>query len=289
MDININNLISYQEIFKNFTITYGPILVILILVLSIGKFILGKVNFELSKILDGRPSFAKTAKFLSNNNIYTFSKAWKDYFSVKGNKTYFLFSFVGATLLMISSAKVLAFNSLRPGYVMYDPIMELLKPIDLSKEIFYLEYSCIILIVFYMADKPEKFVKAIWTVGALFWLRTITIGLIPLSPPDGMILLKDPFTQYFFGEEVLVTNDLFFSGHVSILTFFFLIAENRYLKLYFLVTTLIVGFLLIWQRVHYTTDVIFAPLFCFGVYEAIYKEKFKMWLLEKRSQLRSAD
>ena len=285
----MNSILTYQEIFKEFAITYGPILVILIIVLVIGKFILGKVNFELSKILEGRPPFRKTAKFLSKNNISTFSNAWKDYFSRKGNKTYFFASFIGATLLMISSAKAIAFNALRPGYVMYDPIMELLDPIDFSKTIFYLEYSCIILIVFYMADKPANFVKAIWTMGALFWIRTITIALIPLNAPEGMIHLKDPFTQYFFGEDVLVTNDLFFSGHVSILTFFFLITENRYLKIYFTIATLIVGFLLIWQRVHYTTDVIFAPIFCFAVYEAIYNEKLKLWILEKKNQLEKAD
>lgn len=285
----MNSLLTYQEIFKEFAITYGPILIILVLVLIIGKFILGKVNFELSKILEGRPSYKKTARFLSNNNIHTFKKTWKDYFSQKGNKTYFFASFIGATLLMFSSAKAIAYNALSPGYVMNDPIMDLLTPVDFSKEIFFLEYSCIILVVFYLADKPVNFVKGIWTMGVLFWIRTITIALIPLNAPEGMIHLKDPFTQYFFGEDVLVTNDLFFSGHVSILTFFFLITENRLMKLYFMIVTLIVGFLLIWQRVHYTTDVIFAPIFCFAVYEAIYNEKLKLWFLEKKSQFERAD
>lgn len=261
------------ELLRELALTYGPLLIILLIVMLVGKLVLGKLNKDLSVILKERKKHLDLARFLAKNNIQTFTEAWKQYLNIQGNKSFFAFSFLGCTVLMIASAKYLVYNAANSGQVLYDPFMELLPPFDFSRYIFILEYLCVIITVFYISDKPAAFVRAIWTVTALFWLRSLTVTIIPLSPPSEMIFLVDPFAQYFFGEGNAVTNDLFFSGHVSLLMLFYFMVENRWLKGFILVSTIAVGLMLIWQRVHYTGDVLFAPVVTYALVKLIYEGK----------------
>jgi PAP2 superfamily C-terminal len=284
-----SEIITYADILKDFAFRYGLVLILALVVLLMGKFLIGRFNFEMGRYLRKRTGYKRLVIFFENNNVYTFLSAWRDYFKEQGNKSYFAFSFAANAVLLIGSAKLLAYNATRPGgFIPPDPLMEWLVPRDFSAHIFVLEYMSVIMLIFYMTDKPYLFVKALWSVSILMWIRTFTVIFMPLSPSPDMIFLKDPFAQYFFGDGVQVTNDLFFSGHVGLLAFFFFIVENKYLRLFLLVTTLLVGLMLVWQQVHYTTDVVFAPLFSKLVYELVTKERAKFWLMEKYQQFSSA-
>ena len=54
--------------------------------------------------------------------------------------------------------------------------------------------------------------------------RTSAINLVPLEPPDTILLLNDPFVQ-LFGKGEILTKDLFFSGHTGTLFLLFLLAR----------------------------------------------------------------
>lgn len=276
----------YGGAIRDFLISHGPIVLIVLVVLLIGKLLIGSLNIQIAKSLKDKARFDALRSFLERNNINTFIQAWKDYLDIPGNKSYFLFSFIVNVLLMIASAKALAYNAAHPGhFIPPDPIMRWLKPIDFSIPIFILEYLSVIFLFFYMTDKPAYFVKCLWSVSVLLWLRTFTIMLVRFSPSPDMIVLTDPFTQIFFGQDVKVVNDLFFSGHVGLLAFFYYIVENKYLKAFLLFTMIAVGIMLIWQQVHYTLDVLFAPLFSRLVYELITKDRLLIWLRQQYTRL----
>jgi membrane-associated phospholipid phosphatase len=92
-----------------------------------------------------------------------------------------------------------------------------------------------------------------------------------------MILLNDPFVQ-FFGSGDVLTKDLFFSGHTATLFLLFLISEKKYLKIIFLLCTILVGIAVLLQHVHYTIDVLAAPFFAYASYKlaAVINEKIKI-------------
>jgi hypothetical protein len=78
--------------------------------------------------------------------------------------------------------------------------------------------------------------------------------------------LNDPFVDFVGYGKNIITKDLFFSGHTSTLFLLFLIARKRALKIFFLAITLAVAMFLLKQHVHYTIDVLAAPVFAWISY-----------------------
>ena len=86
------------------------------------------------------------------------------------------------------------------------------------------------------------------------------------SAPEDIILLTDPVVDNIIGSSRTLTKDLFFSGHTSTAFLFFLMARNRTLRYILLVNCIAIAVLLLWQHVHYTIDVVVAPIFAFFAY-----------------------
>ena len=99
------------------------------------------------------------------------------------------------------------------------------------------------------------FLTFTWAFIFLSIFRVLTILLVPLDPPGGLITLVDPLSNFFYGAK-FVTKDLFFSGHTSTVFLLFLTIPGKTDKKLALIATFIVGLLLLVQHVHYTLDVL---------------------------------
>ena len=92
--------------------------------------------------------------------------------------------------------------------------------------------------------------------------------VVTLEPPVGMILLADPISSIAYPDRGFA-KDLFFSGHVSTMMVLVLIEKNRLAKILKITGTVIMGFLLAWQHVHYTIDLLAAPVITYGIFLVI--------------------
>ncbi len=93
-------------------------------------------------------------------------------------------------------------------------------------------------------------------------IRQACILLVALDPPAGIIVLKDVFLENtFYPHHTPMTKDLFFSGHVASLWIYFLCSGKKYLKVYFALATVLMTFMILSMRVHYTYDVYGAIFF----------------------------
>jgi hypothetical protein len=157
----------------------------------------------------------------------------------------------------------------RPGVILVDPVLQLLAPRDVTWLTFSLIYLSLLIALASLVRHPRKFLLAIQGYTLLVLFRMACMYLLPLDPPPGMIPLKDPFVEYFVGDGGILTKDLFFSGHTSTMFLLFLTASAPRFRAVFLTFTVMVGFCVLWQHVHYSVDVLAAPFFAYGAYRIV--------------------
>lgn len=153
----------------------------------------------------------------------------------------------------------------RPGIHLNDPILDILPSLNVSVFIFLLIYLTVGLGIFRAAQSPALFLLFLWSCLFLALTRIITMSLVPLEPPANLVPLADPILAPFYHHNQ-ITKDLFFSGHTSSVFLMYFILRKKREKLIALIATLSVGVLLLVQHIHYTIDVVIAPLFVYIVY-----------------------
>jgi membrane-associated phospholipid phosphatase len=193
---------------------------------------------------------------------------WKSFFNNKRNRTEFILTVVLLAILMISFSKFIQFIENRKGVVLPDPLLNLFSPVNLTWLTFTLIYLSIIIFLISVIKDPLKLMTALQAYGLMVLIRTIAMYLVPLEPPETLLLLNDPFVQ-LFGKGEILTKDLFFSGHTATLFLLFLLTKNKILKIIFLMSAVTVGIAVLLQHVHYSIDVFIAPFIAYSAFKII--------------------
>ncbi len=196
---------------------------------------------------------------------------WKTALGNEYFRNRFFISIIIVSVILIGFAFLLAYIETRQGHTFYDPVLNFIKPRDVSDFIFFVTYSTALVGIFYSFLSPYRFLHLIQMYGALTILRIVTLFFIPLEPPLAIIPLKDGFLTHTFyaGNENL--KDLFFSGHAATLFLFYFFTTDKVLKYFFLAAALAVSVGVVVQHVHYSYDVIAAPVFAYIAYRLITK------------------
>ena len=206
----------------------------------------------------------------------------KEYFKspdIKGNwrdawsKISFRIEFIISSILILGMVEFINWYfpiiQLRDGRFINDPIVGIIPPVDLSWATFVVMYAVVISGLIYLVYRPKQLLILFQSVLLITMTRMCTLYLFPLEPPLGIIPLEDPILGKLVYSSKLITKDLFFSGHTVMVFMFFLIVRQPFLKALFLLATILVGSFVIIQHVHYSFDVIVAPLFSWIIYKII--------------------
>ncbi len=149
---------------------------------------------------------------------------------------------------------------LRHGIVLNDLILRVLTPHNVSVPLFIIIWALSLLSIVRAVQHPRMFLTFLWAFIPLTLFRMLTITLVPLDPPVGLVGLVDPLSNFFYGPK-FVTHDLFFSGHTSTVFLLYLCLPGKVDKKLAMIVTLSVAILLLVQHVHYTYDVLGGFLF----------------------------
>ncbi len=198
--------------------------------------------------------------------------SWKNFLTEKRNKAELITTVLLLAVILTFLANFLNFIEARKGVVLSDPILNLFDPINLTWLIFALIYISIIAAVINLWNNPKKLLFAIQLYILMVVVRIAAMYLLPLEPPATMIVLKDPFVE-FFGTGQTLTKDLFFSGHTATLFILFLVSEKKIIKAVFMISTILVAIAVLLQHVHYTIDVFAAVFFTYTCYRILKKIK----------------
>lgn len=188
---------------------------------------------------------------------------WRDYFSRKYNVILFAVLLLGVYFSLSFISNFLSWAEYREGYVIKDWLLTLISPVDLSVPLFVMTYSSIIIGLVFSFRRPDLALLAMLTTIMIIFFRFLSIYLVPLEAPEGIIPLRDIFLENTVYSGSTLTKDLFFSGHTASVFSLSLIVGLKWIRFYLYLATLAVASMLVVQHVHYTVDVIFAIPFSF--------------------------
>ncbi|MCZ2100345.1 MAG: sphingomyelin synthase family protein [Chitinophagales bacterium] len=193
--------------------------------------------------------------------------SWSNFFDNRKKIWLFLGLFLLALLVTILFSKFLMWNESRVGKNFDDPILGRFQPVDLSLWIGILTNGAIFAGLITLFRKPTTTIYLLSTVLLMCIIRGLSLYFVVLEPPTNIIPLKDPILELtFYGGQVLL-KDLFFSGHTANIILVGLLSENIWMKRSIVLLGFIVGFMLVLQHVHYSIDVLAAPIFAIITYK----------------------
>lgn len=152
------------------------------------------------------------------------------------------------------------------GILLNDPVLNLFTPIDWSNAVFFILTVALVQTVAMYLGNAQVFLTGLMSFCVVNILRAISMYIITLEPPADMILLIDPISASLVYPEKAFAKDLFFSGHVSSMMILVYIERNRVWYLVKVAATALMALFLAWQHVHYTVDLLVAPIATYFVY-----------------------
>lgn len=197
--------------------------------------------------------------------------SWKIALSEKHFRNRFIVSMVILLIVLTGFASLLAYIETRQGHVAYDPVLNFIRPRDVSYFIFFTTYTTALVAIIYALSSTYKFLHLIQMYGTLKLLRVFTLFFVPLESPIAIIPLNDEILKHTFysgGENI---KDLFFSGHAATLFLFYFFSVDKVLKYLFLAAAISVSISLVVQHAHYSFDILAAPVFAYISYKLVAK------------------
>lgn len=186
---------------------------------------------------------------------------WAEAFSKRGFVIQFVF-FLIAILIVVSFLPYF-FHSVigpKPGIRLHDDVLSLLILRDNSWMIFGFIYLALTVVIQGVIRKPDQVLLGLQSYLIITVLRMLSMYVFTLEPPEGIIPLTDPLIDRFVYGGIRFEKDLFFSGHVATLSLLTFLEQRVWVKRLMIAITVIVAILILMQRVHYTIDVLVAPM-----------------------------
>jgi hypothetical protein len=189
-------------------------------------------------------------------------KNWKATWASASQRTLMLTGSAAVSVILSAMPFFFKHIELRPGIQLHDFVLSRIPSHNVSLYIFLIIWSMGLLTLVRAIQTPIVYVRYVWLYILICLTRLLTITLVPLAPPAGWVELVDPLTGVFYGHSV-ITKDLFYSGHTATLVAMYFCLPKKSDRILVVLATLVVGCLLLVQHIHYTIDVLAAPVFVY--------------------------
>ena len=193
---------------------------------------------------------------------------WNLYMSSRFRSMQFVLLVVSFLLVVFLFSKFMVWNEARHGLLLNDPVLNLIRPINISRLTSIMTLIPIFTGLIFIFKKPESTIYFLLAAISICVLRTLSLYFVVLEPPTNIIPLEDPVIErLFYGGQVLL-KDLFFSGHTANILLIGMLVDVLWLKRAIIICGIFVAMLLLIQHVHYSIDIIAAPFFAMIAYKS---------------------
>ena len=187
---------------------------------------------------------------------FTWNEAWRS----PSFRISFIVTFSVLFLIAFYVGGFFDFIEDRNGPQLNDSVLAYLPATDVSWIVFLFLYSGIVIGLYSLRQNPSLILLMFQTYILVTIMRLLSLFFFPLNPPNDYIALREPVAQFFANHHRIISHDLFFSGHVSTICSVLFAVRNKIVKRFVFVCAVAVSILVLVQRVHYTIDVLAAPV-----------------------------
>lgn len=174
---------------------------------------------------------------------------------------FFVVTFLVLLFTVFLFNRFLLWNEYRDGIHYFDPLFPYFDARDFSLPITLLLYASVGFFLFYYIKQPMVLSQFVWAYTIILVMRMVALFFVPLYCDPDAVDLYDPVVNSLIYPNSYVERDLFFSGHATMLFCFYAYFQKPVIKLGYLLVGIIVSTLLVLQKVHFTIDVVAAPVF----------------------------
>ena len=217
-------------------------------------------------------------------DISSIKDSWKETWDSSFKRKRLIIGTVSMLLVVFIMPYFFGYIEKRPGVLLHDWVLAQIPPHNVSVAIFAIIWGMIIFALIRAIYSPSIYIIYCWTLIFVTIARFTCIILVPLAPPLGFITLTDPLTGVFYGH-ALITKDLFFSGHTATLTLIVLCLEKRTDKIIAVFAVIAVAILLLVQHIHYTVDILAAPVIVYALYRVT---RYFLYRTSRKSRKKAA-
>jgi hypothetical protein len=166
----------------------------------------------------------------------------------------------GLAVALVAYTHFLTRVEQRQGVAFLDPLHVLFTPVDLTWVTFSMVYGAVLGASVLVMREPLALLWAMQAYTMHTLLRMMMMWALPLDPPITTIPLIDPVVSAVTSGGAPLTRDLFYSGHVGTLVVLSVVVPEQWARRTLLVLAALVGVAVLLQHVHYTVDVLVAPI-----------------------------
>lgn len=185
---------------------------------------------------------------------------WKNVRSDRQLLLRFAVAVTGLAVALVAYTHFLTRIEQRQGVAFLDPLHVLFTPVDLTWVTFSMVYGAVLGASVLVMREPLALLWAMQAYTMHTLLRMMMMWALPLDPPITMIPLIDPVVSAVTSGGAPLTRDLFYSGHVGTLVVLSVVVPEQWARRTLLVLAALVGVAVLLQHVHYTVDVLVAPI-----------------------------
>ncbi len=192
-------------------------------------------------------------------------QSWTLFWAQKSNRNKLFAGVILLVIILLVLSFFFNFIEQREGVVLDDILLNMLPHKNCSIAIFGIIWLSAIIAIWQFIKNPNILLLFLWGYIFLCLSRIITISMVKLNPPKNIVELADPITNLFYGGK-FITKDLFYSGHTATVLLMYFCIEKKWVKTFLLIASILIGIMVLIQHVHYTIDVVAAPVFTYIVY-----------------------
>lgn len=173
--------------------------------------------------------------------------------------------FIGSILFLLLIAfifnRFLAWNEVREGLYFDDPVFHWYKAKDYSWAIMLPLYVAITFFIYFYRHQPLKLTRLATAYALAIAFRMVTLYFLPFYADADAVKLYDPILNNFVYPNNYVARDLFFSGHAALMLLMMWTMPKGVWRRIYLVIAVIISTFLVLQKVHFSIDILAAPIF----------------------------